>query len=376
MNFTIILEFYGVHNFLNHSLKKNIVKKLTKLMLPLFRSLSPEFAHDLALFVISHKFFRRVSRDLNAKMLSEINQNQIDLRCHIDGIAPLAHPIGLAAGYDKHATAVDGLFDLGFSFVELGTVTLNPQPGNPKPRMFRLRDQFGLINRMGFNSVGIGKFKVNLRQNYRSRLPLGINIGKNKEIHGEQVLSDYLKLAYEGLRQARYVTINLSSPNTPGLRNYATPEFIDSLAINLTKELHRIWVKLDPDMPKNRFQEIIERLTVHKFAGAILTNTATIAHPQQGGYSGHALSVAAAARLEWAYEIHQGALAMIATGGILTGRDVWERLIRGASAVQLWTAIVYRGPFVVQEILEELSEIMRLNSVNSVQDCIGLYYKE
>jgi dihydroorotate dehydrogenase len=229
---------------------------------------------------------------------------------------------------------------------------------------------------MGFNSVGIGKFKINLRQNYTSHLPLGINIGKNKEVHGEQVLGDYLKLAYEGLSHGRYVAINLSSPNTPGLRDYATPEFIDSLAVNLSKNLHRIWVKLDPDMPKNRFQEIIARLTVHKFAGVILTNTGAIAKPQQGGYSGHALSVAAAGRLEWAYEIHQGSLGMIATGGILTGRDVWERLIRGACAVQIWTAIVYRGPFVVQEMLEELTEIMRQNSINSVQDCIGLYYKK
>ena len=174
---------------------------------------------------------------------------------------------------------------------------------------------------------------------------------------------------------ARYCVCNLSSPNTPGLRSLANPDFIEQLSQAAASDKHRIWIKLDPDMDRVTFQRLVESVTQCGFRGLILSNTHKVNWPESGGLSGSPLAVAAAKRLEWAYEVHRGAIPMIGVGGINSGYDAFERLARGASAIQIYTALVYRGPWAVALILLELMAEMRARGFNSVSDVIGSHYE-
>jgi len=305
--------------------------------------------------------------------ISNIHQG---LKVTVPGIGDLNHPIGLAAGFDKNCSTPEGFSRLGFSMLEIGTVTPFGQEGNPKPRMFRLPEQRSLINRMGFNNHGAPEVSKRLdSKNWNhSVVPLGVNLGKNKSTPLDRAVDDYLEgyKAFEGL--GRYYVVNISSPNTPGLRELATSKFLYQLAEAFSSEKNGVWVKLDPDMTKKQFQEVVEAAADRGFPGLILSNTHRVEWPQAGGQSGHAISVASTRCLEWAWEVHRGQLPMIGCGGILSGLDIYEKIIRGANAVQIFTALVYRGPWVVLQLLEELSAELSLRGLKCVEDAYGTYY--
>lgn len=303
---------------------------------------------------------------------------EVDLRVPLPGIGDLAHPIGLAAGFDKNARCPFAFKQMGFSFLELGTVTPKPQPGNPKPRMFRYKDTMAIINRMGFNSDGLESVASRLRQLEwdHSGVPYGVNLGKNKATPNDEALEDYLAGLKASENLGQYFVINLSSPNTSGLRDLVNTDFLELLASEAGGLLPKIWVKLDPDLAKKDFQKVIEKITSLGFQGVILCNTHRVEWPEAGGQSGHPLASLAATRLEWAHEVHKGELFMIASGGILTGLDVYERVIRGAMAVQIYAALVYRGPYAVHMICDELAGELRLRSESKLSDLVGRFYEE
>jgi dihydroorotate dehydrogenase len=336
----------------------------------LLRWLPSESAHHLGLKILRHRTFTA----LNPKSLYT---RDVGLAVTVPGIGHLSNPIGLAAGFDKDCFCPQELADLGFSFLEIGTVTPRPQLGNPSPRIFRYPDQRALINRLGFNSLGATVVASRLKELNWSleRTPIGINIGKNKPTTNEDAILDYLQVIEDFKELGQYFVINLSSPNTPGLRDLANKEFLESLAAQLGALLGRTWLKLDPDRNKREFQTLVEAICECGFQGVILTNTHKVNAPEVGGQSGHPLMSQATAKLEWAYEVHKGRLPMVGVGGILSGIDVFEKIIRGALAVQIYTALVYRGPWVVALLLEELIYEMKLRGITTIEEACGSYYE-
>lgn len=335
------------------------------------RVLPPEVAHEVALATLKSGMLGR--------LVPRPNKWEAHLASSLKGLGPLPHPIGLAAGFDKNGEVVEGLHDLGFAFVEVGTVTPLPQAGNPKPRIFRHPAERALVNRLGFNSRGLEKMRANLARvgNGLSAVPLLINVGKNKETSDEDALWDFV----QGIRAmhefSRSFVVNLSSPNTPGLRDLAEPGFLRRLAAVLDQEYEarpNVWIKLSPDMAKRDFQTLIECVEECRFSGITVSNTHRVEKPESGGMSGHPLLVLSTRCLEWAWEVHQGRLEMVGVGGVLSGADVFQKLIRGASVVQVMTAMIYRGPWVVHALLDELQRELALAGFTSVTEAIGSFY--
>ena len=337
----------------------------------MLRLLPAETAHDVGMWMLAHGMLDRLPAPPFAALAT-------GLKVNLPGIGDLPHPIGLAAGFDKHARCPMAFARMGFSFIEIGTVTPRPQPGNPRPRLFRYPEQRALVNRMGFNSDGALTVAERLRGHRwdHERVPLGINCGKNKDTPAAGAIGDYLQVIETFRDLGRYFVINISSPNTPGLRDLATPSFVHGLADELASLLPRIWVKVDPDMSRREFQGLIHALADRGFQGVIISNTHRVEVPEPGGQSGHPLMAPASACLEWAYEVHRGLLPMIATGGVLSGIDIFHKLARGATAVQIYTALVYRGPWVVARLLVELAEELKLRGFQTAADAIGSYYSD
>ena len=338
------------------------------------RSLPPELSHHLGMQMLKRGVLKAFKPPIDSNL-------DISMATDLEGVGELEHPIGLAAGFDKNAENLIGLGTMGFSFIEAGTVTPLPQSGNQKPRLFRQKEQFALVNRMGFNNVGCEQFAHNFKaQTSKLSFPVGINVGKNKITKLDQALSDYISAirSLEGL--GKYFVVNISSPNTPGLRSLSSKDFIDELATCIRSEradkISDIWIKLDPDMQKSDFQKVVEAVSTQKFAGIVLTNTHRVELPFSGGQSGHPLSVKSTQCLEWAYEVHKGNMPMIGCGGILSGGDIFQKMIRGASAVQIYTALIYRGPFVVYELLAELKAELKLRKIRFLKDILGAYYED
>ena len=278
----------------------------------------------------------------------------------------LLSPLGLAAGFDKDAAALAGLFRLGFGFVEAGTVTPKPQAGNPRPRLFRLREDAALINRMGFNSGGIDLFERNVAR-FRAgpagaMAVLGINLGANKET--EDKIADYVLGLNRLSDHADYLVVNISSPNTPGLRGLQAggqlPALLGRLAEARGKTTRRpaLLLKLAPDLDDDALAALAEAVSAHGLDGLVATNT-TIARPpalrsrhrgETGGLSGEALRTRAQDALARLAGLNQGRLALIGVGGIGSERDARARLQAGASLGQVYTAFVYRGPRLIHDI--------------------------
>ncbi len=284
------------------------------------------------------------------------------------------NPVGLAAGLDKNAIAVDGLAGLGFGFLEVGTVTPRPQSGNPKPRLFRLPEANAIINRMGFNNLGVDAL-IDRVSRVRYQGPLGINIGKNAATAVENAVDDYLYCLRKVYGHASYVTVNLSSPNTPGLR---TLQYGDTLKVLLQqikavqRELAQLYdryvpiaIKIAPDMTAEEVVLVARTLRDEGMDAVIATNTtlersavAGLPHADEaGGLSGGPLTEVSTQVIRTLSEELQGQLPIIGAGGILTGADAAAKIVAGASLVQIYSGFIYRGPELIRECVDAIAAL-------------------
>jgi dihydroorotate dehydrogenase len=288
--------------------------------------------------------------------------------CQVMGL-DFANPVGLAAGLDKNGEYIDALAALGFGFIEVGTVTPRPQPGNPRPRLFRVPQAQAIINRMGFNNHGVDRLIENIRR-ARYKGILGINIGKNADTPMENTANDYIACLRKVYPFASYVTINISSPNTPGLRVLQQKQELDQL-LGVLKEEHKklaklfgkhvpLALKIAPDLAPQEIGEIASLLLVHKIDAVIATNT-TVSRAgiegfsqESGGVSGAPLNQKSTAVIRQLAAALQGQLPIIGVGGIMSGTDAREKFEAGASLVQIYSGLIYRGPELVDEIVAAL----------------------
>lgn len=295
-------------------------------------------------------------------------------------------PIGLAAGFDKNAVAYEALAGLGFGHVEVGTVTGQPQPGNPKPRLFRLPADRALINRMGFNNLGSSAVATHL-SGARS-VPLGVNIGKTKVVSEEQAVSDYVVSTKALGPHADYLVVNVSSPNTPGLRQLQAVELLRPLLVAVKATLAEcagkkpLLVKIAPDLNDEDIDAIADLALEVGLDGIIATNTtirrdglrtdaAEVAAIGAGGLSGAILKERSLAVLKRLHQRVGSRLTLISVGGIETAEDVWARLAAGASLVQIYTGFIYGGPLTVWSLQRGLKRLLRASGLPSLQAVIG-----
>lgn len=293
----------------------------------------------------------------------------------------LPNAVGLAAGFDKDAEAPDAMLRAGFGFVECGTVTPRPQAGNPRPRLFRLTEDGAVINRMGFNNQGLDAFAERLEARRRTGV-VGANIGANKDAADR--VADYVA----GFRRVRglcdYVTVNISSPNTPGLRALQTREALDDLLGRLAEARSEpgprppVFLKVAPDLEADEPAEIVAAVRRHGVDGLIVSNT-TVARPatlrspralEAGGLSGRPLMGPSTAMLA-AFRAADRTLPIIGVGGIASGRDAYAKIRAGADAVQLYSALVFEGPALVARIKRELAAVLKADGYGSIADARG-----
>lgn len=332
---------------------------------PLIFCLDPERAHDLTLANL--EFVSR--RSFLCSKLARFSGDSIgDLPVSCMGI-DFRHPLGLAAGLDKDARALAAFSALGFSGVELGTVTPLAQSGNDKPRMFRLLQDEAIINRMGFNSGGVDQFLDNLKKNVEYRAKVGINIGKNAATSIDDAHFDYVSALQRVYSSADYLTVNISSPNTKSLRDLQNADYLDHLLgqIKITHakcaKVHQkhvpIALKVAPDLNEDEIEGIAELLISHQFDGLIATNT-TIDRPdslesdyaeETGGLSGAPLKDRSTDCIREFYRHLQGRIQIIGVGGIKNADDAWEKLLAGADYLQVYSQFIYQGPAMIKQIV-------------------------
>jgi dihydroorotate dehydrogenase len=335
---------------------------LYELARPFIFTLDPETAHHVA--------FANLGRAHSLGLTRLLRPHVPDDPVEVMGLR-FPNPVGLAAGLDKNAEHIDALADFGFGFLEVGTVTPRPQPGNPAPRLFRLPQARALINRMGFNNDGLDRFVANVAAARTRSVVLGLNIGKNADTPIERALDDYLA----GLRRVYpllldrpgYVAVNISSPNTKNLRSLQGGAELAALLKGLHKERKQLAdrhgrrvplaVKIAPDLDDAELPRVADALVAHEVDAVIATNTtvardgvAGLPHAQEtGGLSGAPLAARATAVIRVLAQHLQGALPVIGVGGIMNGDDAVEKIDAGAALVQLYTGIIYRGPALVGE---------------------------
>ena len=304
-----------------------------------------------------------------------------------------ANPLGLAAGFDKDGIVLDGLCALGFGFIEAGTVTLHPQPGNPRPRLFRLPLDGALINRAGFNNKGAAALVQRLKKN-RPACVIGVSIGKSKITPFERATEDYigsLELVYE---IADYVAINVSSPNTEKLRQLQEAEQLQHLLSALqqrSRELQKqhnrtsslpMLVKISPDLSLESLERIVEIIQQLKIDGLIATNT-TISRANlrtnsteinsigSGGLSGVPLRNRSTSIIAHLYRMTRGQVPIVGVGGIFNATDAWQKICAGASLLQLYTGLIYKGPGIAKEINKGLKEILEREGFRNLDEAVG-----
>ena len=340
---------------------------------PYIFNLDPEAAHNLAIKALKFNF-------LPESYFRVKNENLLQTK--IFGTS-LKNPIGLAAGFDKSAEVYNSLFKFGFGFVEVGTITPKRQFGNSKPRVFRLEKDKALINRLGFNNDGLDAVKERIAKN-RPNGFLGINIGPNKD--SKNKVEDYLICLSKIYDQAEYITINISSPNTQGLRDLHEKKLFINLMENIEKIKKKknitkpILVKISPDLNDENIADLVELIIRFKVEGIIISNT-TDKNRQSlmdskkneiGGLSGKPLTEISTNIIKKFYKKLDGKAKIIGVGGIDSGQDVYEKIIAGANLVQLYTGMVYKGPNIVKEIKEELVEILTKEKIKNIDEIIGI----
>ncbi|MCH2214634.1 MAG: quinone-dependent dihydroorotate dehydrogenase [Flavobacteriales bacterium] len=333
--------------------------------------LSAEQAHNFSFGFLKFIFQLPFAKSL---FYASFNVNHPSLEREVFGIK-FKNPVGLAAGFDKNARLYNEFSFMGFGFVEIGTVTPKPQDGNAKPRLFRLHSDEGLINRMGFNNDGVKKVVGRLKGRYTSVI-IGGNIGKNKVTPNENALDDYLVLLNELYDVVDYFTVNVSSPNTPGLRELQEKEPLTKLLKALKEEAAKksfgkpILLKIAPDLTDSQLDDIVDIVMETQVDGIIATNTTIdrsgLLTPEKevekmgaGGLSGKPLSHRSTEVIRYIHEKSKGSIPIVGVGGIHSAKDALEKLDAGASLVQLYTGFVYEGPGLVKRINEKIIENAR-----------------
>lgn len=340
-------------------------------------SFEPETAHHIGEFglkllgncKIAKSYMEKKNYISNPKLTQEIFGVKFE------------NPVGLAAGFDKNATMIKAMKSLGFGFTEIGTMTPMPQDGNPKPRMFRYPEQKSVQNAMGFNNLGAHTVLKNLKKVYHFSIPIGANIGKNKTTPEEFALSDYKTLIKKFEAFSDYLIINISSPNTPNLRDLQNEKFITELFV-MAKELTNkpILLKIAPDMEANVAIDLCKSAINAGADGIIATNTtidySLVPNCQNfGGLSGACLTEKSGSLFkEIARELF-GKTVLISVGGIYNGKEAYERIKNGASLVQAYSGLVFEGPSMVRKINEEILELLAKDGFENIQQAIGANLK-
>jgi len=340
---------------------------------PVVRQIDPERAHGLVIQAAKRGLLPQPPRFQAAS-----------LRTRLWGLE-FPNPIGLAAGFDKNAEVADAMLGQGFGFVEVGTITPKPQPGNPKPRVFRLVESEALINRLGFNNQGLGAAAERLKRRrcMAAQGLVGANVGPNR------TAKDPIADCATGVRAlaplADYVVVNVSSPNTPGLRALQLSENLRKLLECVTAARAEaaaktpLLVKIAPDMHHEELEQIAEIAIAHKLDGLIATNT-TIERPadlrgvhrnEQGGLSGRPVFDRSTEVLATLYRLTKGNIPLIGVGGVSSGADAYAKIRAGASLVQLYTTMVFHGPWIVRTILKDLAEALERDGFQSISDAVG-----
>ena len=329
----------------------------------------PETAHDLAIKALKTNIVPVKAKSYDCLKVKFLEKE-------------ITNPIGIAAGFDKNAEVYNSLFNLGFGFVEVGTITPQPQFGNPKPRVFRLEEDEALINRLGFNNIGSEKAANNLKNNSPRGL-LGINIGPNKDTKNR--IEDYLKCFRVLNNLGDYITINISSPNTENLRSFHNPKELEELLKMLNAEKIKfkstisIAVKIAPDI-KNKDLDLIGNVLLNNNVKlVIISNTSdgtrdnlkNINKLEKGGLSGKPIEEKSNLLINEFYKIFKNKIKIIGVGGVDSGKSAYEKFISGASYIQLYTGMVYQGPNIVNSISEELNDILSSNGVKNIEEIVG-----
>jgi dihydroorotate dehydrogenase len=344
---------------------------LFPLLRPLIYSFSPERAHTMAIGAL--------------KMLPKGRKAAADgpLATDVAGLR-FPNPVGMAAGFDKDGEVPDALLGLGFGFAEVGSITPLPQAGNPKPRLFRLSEDRAVINRMGFNNGGADSAAVRLATRLNRGGIVGINIGANKDATDR--IADYATMTRIMAPLASYLAVNISSPNTPGLRALQDESALTGLldAVLEARETATgaggppVFLKVAPDLEPADI-DAIARIAIDKQLGALIVSNTTISRPalrsaqshETGGLSGAPLRDLAQQRLRDFRKATGGAVPLIGVGGIATAEDAWARIRAGASLVQLYSAMVYEGPGIARDVVTGLESLMRRDGFSSISDAVG-----
>lgn len=351
---------------------------LYPLIRPALRLISPETAHDLTISALAAGWGRlmidRAAHDPDPPILAQ----------RLWGL-DFPNPVGLAAGFDKDARVTDAMDAFGFGFVEIGTVTPRPQPGNPKPRIFRLEQDQAIINRIGFNSMGLDAVISRLSQRPRAGI-VGVNLGKNRD--SADAAADYADGIRLAASLADYIVINISSPNTPGLRQLQRRDSLESLLERLLRAREKsepqvpLLVKVAPDLTPAEREDIALVALAAEIDGIIVSNT-TVERPtglvsphaqETGGLSGRPLFSRSTALLAEFFRLTRGRLPLIGVGGIASACDAYEKIRAGACLIQLYTALVFAGPRLVVEIKRGLAELLRADGFASVSQAVGTGY--
>ena len=340
---------------------------------PYIFSLDPEVAHDLAIKSLKANFL--------PKSLFEVEGEEILTTSLFNRKLP--NPIGLAAGFDKSAEVYNSLFKFGYGFIEVGTVTPKRQLGNPKPRIFRLEKDQALINRLGFNNHGSDVISKRISNNEPDGI-LGINIGPNKDTINKE--EDYYTCLAKLSSYASYITINISSPNTEGLREFHDQNELEKLLIGLNKikkdkKINQsIVIKISPDIDDRDISKIVELIKKYNIQGIIVSNTtdsnrknlSDIKKNEVGGLSGQPLKDISTNLIKKFYKETKGKIKIIGVGGVDSGQSAFEKITAGADAIQLYTGMVYKGPGIVKDIKKELISILKKENLKDISQAIGI----
>jgi len=360
------------------SIYKGNEKFFDSFVMPVVHTLNPETSHRIAIIASKYGLFSRSSYEDPVTLRTKVWHINFD------------NPIGIAAGFDKQGEIIEPLHKIGFGFVEVGSVTPVPQPGNEKPRVFRLQKDEAVINRYGFNSDGheaVYSRLHSLKSGTSFVGIIGVNLGKNK--NSEDPVKDYV----DGIKKfgdvADYLVINISSPNTPGLRSWQTKQKLQELLAKLVAARNELsgtvkpplLLKLAPDLTQEQRKDIADVLRDKKCCvdGLVISNTTTERMPnlsdrqavERGGLSGRPLTDLSTALIADMYRLTEGRLPIIGVGGVFSGKDAYDKIKAGASLVQLYTAFVYHGPPRVSRVKRELDELLRTDGWSSVAEAVG-----